>query len=146
MPRSSTNPTAPLFKFQAFFDATLTKYSRRTGQGLADHPLTALLDCCRSPDDVLAIFEKQAEAFDEFRNGEPKLIKWLRPIVIVLHGICTNEIASSSPCVVSSFPGRCLITVVVSCLRSFAYGPFSWQLFPPAKAVMAGVGILLSVR
>jgi hypothetical protein len=89
------------FNFETLLDAALTKYSRRTGQALSDHPLTAMIDCCRSPDDVLAIFEKQAVAFDEFRNGDPKLIKWLRPIVDGLHAICTNVAVGMSTCMVS---------------------------------------------
>src|SRR5260221_5274415 len=43
------------------------------------------------------IFEEQAKAFDEFRNGNPKLIKWLRPIV----ALCTNAAVEETACVVS---------------------------------------------
>jgi hypothetical protein len=100
--RLSTSSTSPSFNFHALLDDALAKYTKRTGKCLADHPLTASLDRCRSPDDVLAIFQKQAEAFDEFRNGDPKLMKWLRPIVGVLHQLCTNEVVTSSACAVSS--------------------------------------------
>jgi arginine/lysine/ornithine decarboxylase len=120
--RLSTSSTSPSFNFQAFLDVALAEYTKRTGKDLANHPLTASLDRCCSPDDVLAIFEKQAEAFDEFRNGDPKLIKWLRPIVDVLHQLCTDEIVTSSAFIVSSVQtlyhcGRCF--------RSFFLTPFS---------------------
>jgi hypothetical protein len=98
---SPVETTSALSNFQALFDAAMIKYTKRTGKGLADHPLTAMVDCCRSPDDVLVIFEEQAKAFDEFRNGDPKLVKWLRPIVNGLHALCTNAAVEETACVVS---------------------------------------------
>jgi len=98
---SSINTSSPASNFEALLGAALTKYTKRTGKGLSDHPLTAMLDRCSSPDDVLVIFEKQAKAFDEFRNGDPKLIKWLRPIVDGLHDLCTNPAVQETACVVS---------------------------------------------
>ena len=83
--------TSPSSNFEALFQAALAKYSKQTGQGLVNHPLTAVLDRCDSPNAILAIFEEQARAFDEFRNGDPKLIKWLRPLVKCLHTLCTKE-------------------------------------------------------
>src|SRR5260221_2747509 len=84
-PNSNTNSTpsnvAPLL------DAALAKYTKRTGQNLRNHPLATAIERCTSPDSILAIFEEQSHAFDEFRNGDPKLIKWLRPVVIGLHAI-----------------------------------------------------------
>jgi len=97
----SISTTSPTSNFEALFDAALTKYTKRTGKGLSDHPLTAMLDRCSSPDNVLAIFEEQAKAFDEFRNGDPKLIKWLTPIVNGLHALCTNAAVEETACVVS---------------------------------------------
>lgn len=97
---STLDTTFSSSNFETLLNAALTKYSGQTGQTLSDHPLTAMIDRCRSPDDVLAIFEKQAEAFDEFRNGDPKLIKWLRPIVNGLHAICTNAAVGMSTCMV----------------------------------------------
>ena len=105
--RSSTSSTPAPFNFQAFLDAALVNYTKRTGKGLATHPFTALLERCRSPDDVLALFTKQAEAFDEFRNGNPKLTKWLEPIVHILHQFCTNDTLTARACCVSSiYHGR----------------------------------------
>ena len=115
---SSINTTSPSSNFEALFDAALTKYTKRTGKGLADHPLTAMLDRCSSPDDVLAIFEEQAKAFDEFRNGDPKLIKWLRPIADGLHTLCTNATVDTAACVVS--PHRYFVVFLSGVLkRSF---------------------------
>lgn len=98
---SSINTTTAASHFEALLDAALTKYTKRTGKGLSDHPLTAMLDRCSSPNDVLAIFEEQAKAFDEFRNGDPKLIKWLTPIVDGIHSLCANTAVQETAGVVS---------------------------------------------
>ena len=65
-------------------------------------PPCANIDRCKSPDDILAIFQAQSQAFDEFRNGDPKLIKWLRPVVNGLHAISTDTVASAGISIVSS--------------------------------------------
>jgi len=101
---SSINTTSPTSNFEALFDAALTKYAKRTGKGLASHPFTTMLDRCSSPDNVLVIFEEQAKAFDEFRNDDPKLIKWLRPVVDGLHALCTNIDAAVEETARSSHP------------------------------------------
>jgi hypothetical protein len=90
-PTTGRRDTSPSYNFEALFQAALAKYSKRTGHDLVNHPLTAVLNRCDTPNSILAIFEEQARAFDEFRNGDPKLIKWLRPLVNVLHTICSNE-------------------------------------------------------
>lgn len=115
----SVDTTSPASNFKALFDAAMTKYTKRTGKGLADHPLTAMVDCCRSPDDVLVIFEEQAKAFDEFRNGDPKLVKWLRPIVNGLHALCTNSAVEETACVVSRPHRRSVVFIFCVLKRSF---------------------------
>ncbi|KAI9513470.1 hypothetical protein F5148DRAFT_1145434 [Russula earlei] len=102
--------------FEALFHAALAKYTKQTGTVLVDHPLMAALEDCSSPDAVLAIFEKQAQAFDQFRKGDLKLSKWLRPLVNCLCALCTSAAVATTACVV----------------------------FPPAKAVLSGIGVLLS--
>ena len=49
------------------------------------HRLAAAIDRCESLDLVLAIFKEQSWAFDEFRNGDPKLVRWL---ISVVNGGC----------------------------------------------------------
>jgi len=60
-----------------------------------------MIDWCESPDAVLAIFQEQSMAFDEFRNSDPKLVKWLAPLVSGLHAISTNVVISSGASLVS---------------------------------------------
>ncbi|KAI9510714.1 hypothetical protein F5148DRAFT_522343 [Russula earlei] len=113
---SSTSSRSP--DFEALFDAALANYSRQTGQRLVDHPLTAMLDQCNTPDAILAILERQAQGFDGFWNGDPSLIKWLRPVV---NGMCA--LANNS----------------VLCT-----GATSSLAFPAPNAIFSGIGVLLS--
>ena len=92
---SSTSDTiSTTSNFQAIFDVALNYYAKKTGKDLCDldHPLASKLDSCDSPDSILNIFEEQAREFDEFRKGDTKLFKWLKPIVKVLHTLSTNEV------------------------------------------------------
>jgi hypothetical protein len=98
---SAPNRTSTPSIFKALFDAALEKYTKRTGQDLRNHELARMLDRCESPDSILAIFKEQSQAFDEFRNGDPKLIKWLTPIVNGLHAISTSAAISAGASLVS---------------------------------------------
>jgi len=107
---SASNTSSPLSTFETIFNTALDKYAKRTGQDLRNHPLAAAVDRCGSPDEILAIFQAQSQAFDEFRNGDPKLIKWLRPVVSGLHAISTNTVASAGVSIVSSNQFRIPLT------------------------------------
>jgi hypothetical protein len=70
------------------FEAASNKYKALTGQDLRTHPLATELESINnSPDSVLGVFRKQAQALDKFRNGDDKLIKSLTPIVNILFAI-----------------------------------------------------------
>ena len=92
---SASNTFSPQSNFKTLFDTALAKYAKRTGQDLRNHPLAAAIDRCDSPDGILTIFQEQSQALDEFRNGDPKLIKWLGPVVDGLHAISTNTALSA---------------------------------------------------
>ena len=81
-PRSLSFSQSP--SFQSVFSAALDEYARHTGDELAKHPLSAKLETCRSPADVLGVLRKQAEVFREFREGNKKLMKVIEPTVNVL--------------------------------------------------------------
>jgi fungal STAND N-terminal Goodbye domain len=94
--------------FEALFNAALAKYTKQTGKDLRNHPLADRIDGCDNPDSILDIFQEQSQAFDEFRNGDTKLFKWLRPVVNVLHALSTNAVLTDraslvSPAAFSSF-------------------------------------------
>jgi len=87
--------------FTALFDVALAKYTKLTGRDLQDHPLAYMIEWCESPDAILAIFQEKSMAFDQFRNGDPKLIKWLGPLVNGLHAVSTNAVISAGASLVS---------------------------------------------
>ena len=88
---STSSPISTSSNFEALFNAALAKYTEQNERDLRNHPLASQIDSCDSPDAILNMFEKQAEAFDEFRKGDTKLFKWFKPIIGVLHAISTNE-------------------------------------------------------
>jgi hypothetical protein len=77
--------------FIAIFEAASDKYKSLTGQDLRTHPLAAELGSNNnSPDSVLGVFRKQAQALDKFHNGDDKLMKYLSPIVNILFTFSTT--------------------------------------------------------
>ncbi|KAN0133841.1 hypothetical protein V8E53_008336 [Lactarius tabidus] len=101
--------------FQPIIDTALADYSRQVGMDLVTHPFADSLRSCGSPDDVLKLLEDKAKKFKDFRDGNRKLLNWIRPVVQVVHTLSTVLGAS--------------ITLVP---------------FEPAKAIFAGVDILIA--
>jgi hypothetical protein len=88
---STLHTTSTSSNFEVIFEAALAEFTKRTGQDLRNHPIATKIDRCTSPDAILALFQEQSRAFDEFRNGDHRLIGWLKPIVNCLHTISTNS-------------------------------------------------------
>src|SRR5579863_7392993 len=101
MTSSATNTSSTPDNSQTLFDVALKKYTKCTGKDLRNHPLAYLIDRCDSPDVILTIFQEQSRAFDKFRNGDPNLVKWLKPVVNGLHAISTNVALSAGASLVS---------------------------------------------
>ncbi|KAH9005704.1 hypothetical protein EDB84DRAFT_1447638 [Lactarius hengduanensis] len=101
--------------FQPILDAALADYSRQVEIDLATHPLADRLRTGSSPDDILKVLEDKAGQFKDFRDGNRKLLNWLSPVVHVVHTL-------------SAVLGA-----------SIALAPFE-----PAKAVFAGVDVLIA--
>ncbi|KAI9462765.1 hypothetical protein BJY52DRAFT_1221813 [Lactarius psammicola] len=76
--------TSSTSNFISIFEAASKEYKKLTGQDLNTHPFSVEFDNCNSPDNVLSIFQKQAQVFDETHKGDERLIKWLDPIVHIL--------------------------------------------------------------
>jgi hypothetical protein len=64
-------------------DTALAEYKKKTGNDLLAHWLAAELQICDSVDAVLDILRDQAKAFE--RSDDQKLMKWIDPLVHVLH-------------------------------------------------------------
>jgi hypothetical protein len=86
-PMSAVNQTAgpsQTNSFTAIFHAATSEYQRVTGNLLDDHPFSAQLVSCDSPEAVSNVLRMQAQAFSKFRKGDEKLMAWLDPIVHIL--------------------------------------------------------------
>ena len=85
---SSSTPgqaSIPSSNIKSVFDTALNEYKQKTGKELLDHPLATEVQRCDSADAILAIFQRQAEAFKQFRDGDRRLMKWIDPMVDVLY-------------------------------------------------------------
>jgi hypothetical protein len=82
---SQIPPTTSNSNFQAVFHASLKAYEEKTKKDLLAHPLTAQLQTCNSPSDILAVLRNQVHKFEQSTGGDEKLTKWLNPTVNVLY-------------------------------------------------------------
>ena len=83
-PQASSSSTP---NFQPIFEKALQEYEKKTGKDLADYPLTAEINCCRSPEAILTVLEGKANGLKQSRSGDERLIKWLNPTVNIINAL-----------------------------------------------------------
>jgi hypothetical protein len=97
---SSSTPGQTSSDFKSILDAALSEalseYKKKTGKGLFDHPLATKLQQCDSVDAIKAIFQGQAEAFQQVKDGDQRLMKWIMPVVEVLHRCSTGPLGDAA--------------------------------------------------
>ncbi|KAH9004810.1 hypothetical protein EDB86DRAFT_3240678, partial [Lactarius hatsudake] len=110
--------STPSSDFKSILDAalshSLSEYEKTTGNQLLSHPLATQMKRCDSVDAILAILRGQAEAFQQFRDGDHRLMKWISPVVDILYTF------------------------------SDTLGGVAGVAFPPAGAIFTGIGVLLA--
>ena len=74
-------------QFNQILEASLAKYQKKTGKNILSHPLAVELQRCTSVDAILAILQVQAEAFEQFRGGDRRLMRGIRISVDVLSAL-----------------------------------------------------------
>ena len=109
---NQTTRPSPTSNFDLIFDTAVDEYKRLTGLDLRTHPLAAAFDVCNSPDIIVTIFRKQAQAFGRFRKGDGKLLTWLDPTVQVLFALSAT--LGEGIGLVSPSPLPCIIPQPVS--------------------------------
>ena len=72
-------------RFQFILHYALLDYIKQTGVDLTKCDFANQLERRDSPDEVLILFRAKAENFEEYRDGDRKLINWLTPFVQVVH-------------------------------------------------------------
>jgi hypothetical protein len=71
--------------FQLIIDA-FDNYAKEVGIDLTKNPLADSLRDCDSSNAVLELLQGKAQEFKSYRDGDRKLISWLKPVVEVVHG------------------------------------------------------------
>jgi hypothetical protein len=82
-----SSAVTPSSNFQTIFNAALSNYAKRTNIDLASHPFAQTLQTCDDAEAILALFQDKAKQFQEYRDGNRKLINSLKPIVQFLHTV-----------------------------------------------------------
>ena len=121
--------------FQALFNTALQDYKDQTGSSLVDHPLAKQFQECDSPESFTTVLEEQAQIFRGFRD-HGKLVNSLKSLVDILClPFITTVLEMGIDLLVrpKSIHWRTLFLIVIP------------QPFPPAKAIFAGIRILLAV-
>ncbi len=75
----------PAISFRAILDKALADYRDQIGVELDKHPFVDHLRGRDSPDDILKLLEDKANNFKVYRDGNRKLITWLKPVVQTIH-------------------------------------------------------------
>jgi hypothetical protein len=84
MPLASRAPDSSLHS-ASILDVALNEYKKNTGNDLLSHPLSAELQGCDSVDGILAILQRQANTFEQGRDSNRRLMKWISPSVHILY-------------------------------------------------------------
>jgi hypothetical protein len=121
--------------FQELFSAALRDFEGQTGTRLVEHPFAKQLETCDSVDSITAILQEQAQIFRKFRGDDGKIMKSVKSSVDVLYTLSISTVLGEGIGLVH--------------LKSFIRGTLFLidilQPFPPAKAIFAGIAILLAV-
>ena len=83
LPSGPSQTAAPSPNFKSMLDVALAEYKKETGNDLLTHWLAAELQTCDSVNDIIDTLRDQAKSFE--RSSESKLMKWIDPLVHVLH-------------------------------------------------------------
>jgi hypothetical protein len=127
-PTSSSN-------FQLIIDA-FDDYTKQVGIDLTKIPLSDAVRACDSPNAVFELLQGKVHEFKDYRDGNRKLISWLKPVVQVVHGF-------------SGVLGQAISLVGRVC--RFLHFPSESSIvylqvpFPPASAIFVSVDVLFSV-
>ena len=119
--------------FQDLFDTALQEYQNQTRCNLIEHPFAKQFETCDSVQSITAILQQQAQIFCKFRGDDGKFMKSLKSSVDVLYTLSISTVLGEGIGLVHP--------------TSFICVPFliTIQSFPPAKAIFAGIAILLAV-
>jgi hypothetical protein len=136
-------------QFKPILDTALREYEIKTGNDLSDNWLAKEIQSCDSVEAVLDILQDQANAFDMFRNGDKRLMKWIRSSVDALYTISST--LGTGVGIVRTIRDdlRCLVTSVCSGFllqMQSLLGLVSSSLFVPLCSLLSTLLMLIFYR
>ena len=132
---SSGQATSPTSNYQLIINA-LADYAQLTGIDLSKTPFAAALEQSTSPEAILQLLQGREKAFQEYRDGNWRVIGCLRPVVNVLRAF-------------SGILGDAVSLVSHTCdpVDLLAVSYHRRQIpFPPANALLTAFDVVLAVR
>ena len=128
----ATSSTSSTSNIQLIINA-LADYTKITGVDLSKNPFAATIEQCNSPEAILELLQERENSFKEYRDNNRRLINCLTPAVRVIQTF--SGILGEAVTLVSH---KYHLVTLLNRLRQVP--------FPPARALFAGIDVLLAVR
>ena len=116
--------------FKSTFTHALYVYKKRTGNDLFSHSLAVRLQTCEDARAIISVLQEQVRTTDQSES----LAIWLSPTVNVLVAIS-----------LSVQEGIGLVSIGACSFDRVLHPYIFLKVLPPAKLILVGIGILLSV-
>ena len=81
---STAQATSSSSNIQLIIDVALADYAKITGIDLSKNTFAAMLEQSNSPEAILELLQGREKAFNEYRDGNRRLINCLSPAVKVI--------------------------------------------------------------
>jgi hypothetical protein len=81
---------------KSLFETALSEYEKRAETSLIETELSAKLKSCNCPDDVIAVLQDQAQAFQKYRGDRGTMMIRLKQAVNVLYNLSTSTVVGQS--------------------------------------------------
>jgi hypothetical protein len=77
---------------RSLFEAALSEYEKRAGTNLIKNELSSKLKTCNCAEDVIAVLQDQAQAFQKYRGDRGTIMIRLKQAVNVLYTLSTSRV------------------------------------------------------
>jgi hypothetical protein len=122
-------------RFRARFESALHTYRQTTGLALPEHPLAVQLQSCHSIESITTILTREARASGDLLVRSDRIITSIKCTISMLF-----TLSATAP-----FGDANGLVRKGDLMASLNIPDGSLQPYPPAKAILAGLAILLSV-
>jgi hypothetical protein len=122
-------------RFRARFESALQTYRQTTGLTLAEHPLAVQLQSCRSIESITTVLTREARASTGFSAESDRIITSIKCTISMLFTLSAS----------ASFGDAIDLVRKGDLMASLNIPDRSLQPYPPAKALLAGLAILIAV-